>query len=110
MRNNTIVVNKIMERADKFVDLLADRRKESDFLWVSRSMEPLAPHHLPPEAKYSRAQAIEAALENPRVILTIESLAAARNVDKAVVRNEAYEMLEEMASKAHLPTVRWIGE
>lgn len=95
---------------DDFVDLLVDRRKGSDIKWVSRPMEPMTPHFLPPEENYSRTQAIEAALSNPRVILTIETLAAARNVDKSVVRREAYEMLEEMASKAHLPTVRWIGK
>ncbi|XP_015122459.1 dihydroxyacetone phosphate acyltransferase [Diachasma alloeum] len=91
------------------VDLLVDRRKSSDFLWVSRPMDPLAPHRLPPEMKYTREQAIEAALNHPRVLFTVETLAAARGVDKAIVRREARDMLEEMASKAHLPTVRWIG-
>uniref|UniRef100_A0A0C9RZE4 Gnpat_1 protein n=2 Tax=Fopius arisanus TaxID=64838 RepID=A0A0C9RZE4_9HYME len=93
----------------EYVDLLVDRRKTSDFLWVSRPMDPLAPHRLPPEMKYTRTQAIEAALDNPRVVFTVDTLAAARAVDKTVIRREAREMLEEMASKAHLPTVRWIG-
>lgn len=93
----------------EFHDLLAERRQDYDILWVSRSTNPLPPHKLPPELKYSRNQAIRATLSNPRVVMVIESLAAARQVDKSVIIAEARAMLEEMASKAHLPTVRWLG-
>ncbi|XP_033228265.1 dihydroxyacetone phosphate acyltransferase [Belonocnema kinseyi] len=93
----------------EFHDLLAERRQDCDILWVSRATNPLPPHKLPPELKYSRSQAIRATLANPRVIMVIESLAAARQVDKSVIVAEARAMLEEMASKAHLPTVRWLG-
>ncbi|XP_015597806.1 dihydroxyacetone phosphate acyltransferase [Cephus cinctus] len=98
-----------MQKSAGFVDLLGERRKDNDIMWVSRPMNPLLPHKLPPECKYSRKQAIEAALSNPRVELAIESLALAKRVDKSIIRKEARDMLEEMASKAHLPTVRWIG-
>lgn len=93
----------------EFHDLLAERRQDCDILWVSRSTNPLPPHKLPPELKYTRNQAIRATLVNPRVVMVIESLAAARQVDKSVIVAEARAMLEEMASKAHLPTVRWLG-
>ncbi|XP_063972885.1 dihydroxyacetone phosphate acyltransferase [Diachasmimorpha longicaudata] len=102
-------IHVIMGDNSDYVDLLGERRKSSDFLWVSRCMDPLVPHPLPPGMKYTREQTIEAALNHPRVAFTVETLAAARGVDKAIVRREARDMLEEMASKAHLPTVRWIG-
>lgn len=94
----------------EFVDLLVDRRKGSDFLWASRQMNPVASHRLSPELNYNRSQAIEATLTHPKVLLTIKTLAAVKNIDKNDVLKEAREMLEEMASKAHLPTVRWIGK
>lgn len=93
----------------EFVDLLVDRRRGSDFLWASRQMNPLASHRLAPELNYNRNQAIEATLSHPKVLLTIKTIAAVKNIDKNDVLKEAREMLEEMASKAHLPTVRWIG-
>ena len=93
----------------EFHDLLAERRRDCDLLWVSRATNPLPPHKLPPELIYSRSQAIRATLANPRVVMVIESLSAARQVDKSVIVSEAQAMLEEMASKAHLPTVRWLG-
>lgn len=97
------------KKMGEFVDLLIERRRSSDFLWASRHMYPLASHRLPPEKNYTRSQAIDAALKQSKVLLTIETLAAAKNVDKNEIQKEAKEMLEEMASKAHLPTVRWIG-
>lgn len=93
-----------------FVDLLEERRKDYDILWVSRSTKPLAPHKLRPELVYSRKQTIEAVLSNYKIRFLLEALAARRNVPVSMVTAEAYGMLQEMASKAHLPTVRWLGK
>ena len=93
-----------------FVDLLQERRKDSDIRWVSRTMKPLPPHKLPKELIFTRKQAIEAVLADPRVLAVIRNVADARNVSEATVVAEANGMLQEMASKANLPTVRWIGE
>ncbi|XP_034952104.1 dihydroxyacetone phosphate acyltransferase [Chelonus insularis] len=92
-----------------YVDLLAERRKSSDFLWASRYMNNVAPHPLPPEQNWSRNQAIEAALLHPKVIGVIETLAVSRNIDKSTLIREAKSMLEEMASKHHSPTFRWLA-
>lgn len=93
-----------------YVDLLAEQRKSSDFMWASRYMEPLAPHHLLPEDNWTRSQAIEATLVHPKVLTIVAALAETRNVDKSIVVREARAMLEEMASKQHLPTFRWLGK
>ncbi|XP_053995062.1 dihydroxyacetone phosphate acyltransferase [Hylaeus volcanicus] len=98
-----------MEQPPEFVDLLLARRNDCDILWASRPMESLAPHKLPPESKYSRQQMIQAVLNDERVKLTIVSLAKLRKVDVSKVVKEASMMANEMASKARLPTVRWIG-
>ncbi|XP_058799802.1 dihydroxyacetone phosphate acyltransferase [Phymastichus coffea] len=94
---------------EDFVDLLEERRKDWDILWVSRSMKILPPHQCPTELVYTRKQAIEAVLVNPRVVYAIQKLADARNVPASAVVAEAQDILQEMASKSHLPTVRWMG-
>ncbi|XP_043786567.1 dihydroxyacetone phosphate acyltransferase isoform X1 [Apis laboriosa] len=93
----------------EFVDLLYARRKDCDILWVSRSMDPLLPHKLPPESIYSRNKMIQTVLNNEKVKLTIISLATVLQTDIKKVIKEAYEIINEMASKAHLTTVRWMG-
>nr|XP_034191306.1 dihydroxyacetone phosphate acyltransferase isoform X2 [Osmia lignaria] len=98
-----------MEKCSEFVDLLSIRRKDCDLLWASRPMDPLLPHKLSPESKYSRNQLIQAVLNDEKVKLAIISLGAVHNVDVKKVAKEAYIIINEMASKAHLATVRWIG-
>ena len=98
-----------MEQCPEFVDLLLARRKDCDIVWASRSMEPLLPHKLSPESKYSRSQMIKAVLNDRRVKLAISSLAAMHRTDVGKVQREARMMVNEMASKAHLATVRWLG-
>lgn len=93
----------------EFVNLLAERRKDCDILWVSRPMTPLLPHKLPESDKYTRRQIIYAVLNSSDVQNVIDALAHARNVERHVVVAEALDMLKEMASKDHLPTVRWLG-
>ena len=95
---------------DEFIDLLEERRKDYDIMWISRSMKPLSPHKLPPELIYTRKQAIAAALSDPNVQAVVRTLAVTRGVATSVIIAEAQDMLEEMASKSHLPTVRWIGK
>lgn len=98
-----------MEQCSEFMDLLSVRRKDCDILWVSRPMNPLTPHKLPSESRYTRKQMIEAVLNNEKLKLVIVSLAAARQTDLKQVTNEARSIINEMASKAHLATVRWAG-
>ncbi|XP_043249275.1 dihydroxyacetone phosphate acyltransferase isoform X1 [Colletes gigas] len=98
-----------MEQFPEFVDLLLARRKDCDSLWVSRPMIPLLPHKLSPESKYTRKQMIQAVLNNEKVKSTITSLAAMYKLDTNKVRKEAHMMVNEMAAKAHLATVRWLG-
>ncbi|XP_001599857.1 dihydroxyacetone phosphate acyltransferase [Nasonia vitripennis] len=94
---------------ERFVDLLEERRKDYDVVWVSRSMKPLTPHRLSPDVIYTRKQTIEAALSDNRVMGVIQALAAARGVPVSTIVAEAQDILHEMASKAHLPTVRWLA-
>ncbi|KOX76514.1 Dihydroxyacetone phosphate acyltransferase [Melipona quadrifasciata] len=98
-----------MEQCSEFVDLLLARRKDYDILWACRSMNPLSPHKLPLESKYSRNEMIQAVLNNEKVKLAITSLAAMRQMDVKKVIKEAYDIINEMASKANLLTVRFIG-
>ncbi|KZC10788.1 Dihydroxyacetone phosphate acyltransferase [Dufourea novaeangliae] len=98
-----------MDKHEEFVDLLSERRKDCDLLWVTRPMDPLLPHKLSLESKYSRRQMIEAVVNDERVKLAITSLAAAFQLDTNKVIREARVMVHEMASKAHLATVRWLG-
>lgn len=99
-----------MEQCPEFVDLLLARRKDCDIVWASRSMEPLLPHKLSPESKYSRSQMIKAVMNDRRVKLAVASLAAMHRTDVSKVQREARVMVNEMASKAHLATVRWLGK
>ncbi|XP_076642994.1 dihydroxyacetone phosphate acyltransferase [Halictus rubicundus] len=98
-----------MNRPVESVDLLLARRKDCDILWASRPMDPLLPHKIPFESKYSRNQMIEAVLNDERVKLAITSVAATQQLDINKVVQEARVMVNEMASKAHLATVRWLG-
>ncbi|XP_012151389.1 dihydroxyacetone phosphate acyltransferase isoform X2 [Megachile rotundata] len=98
-----------MEQHSEFIDLLFERRKDCDLLWVSRPMDPLLPHKLSPESKYSRNQLIQAVLNDEKVKLAITTLAAVDKVDVKKIIKEAHVIIHEMASKAHLATVRWIG-
>lgn len=91
------------------VDLLAARRRDCDILWASRPTDPLSPHKLPSESKYSRDKIIQTVLYDEKVQSAIFSLAAARQTDKKIIFKQAYTIIHEMASKAHLATVRWIG-
>ena len=99
-----------MEQRSEFVDLLLARRNDYDILWVSRSMDPLSPHKLPLESKYSRNEMIQAVLNDEKVKSAIISLAAMRQMDVKKVIKEAYDIINEMASKADLLTVRFMGK
>lgn len=72
-------------------------------------MNPLLPHKLPPELRYSREQTIQYILSNARIKSTIEKLAAANNVSIKDVEKNARAILNEMANKEDLATVRWLG-
>lgn len=100
---------KEMEQHTVFTDMLEERRKDCDILWVSRSMDPLLPHKLPADSKYTRSKIISAVLSDPRVKLAIHSIAASKDISVKDVEDNAYSMVNEMASKAHLATVRWLG-
>lgn len=99
-----------MEQYPEFVDLLLARRKDYDILWVSRSMDPLSPHKLPLESKYSRNEIIQTVLNDEKVKLAIISLAATLQTDIKKVIKEAYKIINEMANKAHLSSVRFMGK
>ncbi|CAK9815530.1 Dihydroxyacetone phosphate acyltransferase [Anthophora quadrimaculata] len=98
-----------MEQYSEFVDLLSIRRRDCDILWASRPMDPLSPHKLPPESKYSRNEMIQAVLNNENVKIAIHSLAAVHQTGVKDVTKRAYVIINKMASKAHLATVRWLG-
>ena len=98
-----------MEKSKEFVDILKERRKDCDILWVSRPMNIQAPHNLPPETKYSRKQIIEAVLANPKVLGIIHTLSTLNGTSESELLKLAQNILYEMANKAHLPTARWLG-
>lgn len=98
-----------MEKSSNYFDLLTERRKSSDILWASRYMDIIVPHYLSSEHNWSRNQAIEFTLKHPKVLNVIESLAETQNVDKSFIVREARNILEEVASRHHLPTFRWLG-
>ncbi|TGZ45867.1 dihydroxyacetone phosphate acyltransferase [Temnothorax longispinosus] len=98
-----------MEQNTGFVDLLEDRRRDCDFLWATRSMDPSLPHMLPPESVYDRQKIIQAVLRDEQVRLAIDTLARTTGVRVKDVENNASAMINEMASKADLTTVRWLG-
>ncbi|XP_035727121.1 dihydroxyacetone phosphate acyltransferase-like isoform X1 [Vespa mandarinia] len=98
-----------MQQNNELIDLLEQRRKDSDFSWVSRLMKIQMPHMLPPELNLSRNQIINTVLNSPRIKEVISYLAKSQNVYTYIIERKAYAILQEMASKAHLPTVRWLG-
>ncbi|XP_008548281.1 dihydroxyacetone phosphate acyltransferase [Microplitis demolitor] len=98
-----------MEKSSNYFDLLTERRKSSDILWASRYMDIIVPHYLSSEHNWSRNQAIEFTLKHPKVLNVIESLAETQNVDKSFIVREARNILEEVASRHHLPTFRWLA-
>ncbi|XP_014470903.1 PREDICTED: dihydroxyacetone phosphate acyltransferase isoform X2 [Dinoponera quadriceps] len=98
-----------MERSTVFVDMLVERRKDCDISWATRPMDPLLPHKLPPESKYSREETIERILSDARVRCTIEKLAATNGIGTKDIEKNARAILNEMASKEDLATVRWLG-
>ncbi|KAJ8673757.1 hypothetical protein QAD02_005019 [Eretmocerus hayati] len=99
-----------MQSAEEdFVDLLDERRKDCDLMWASRPIKQVFPHKLPSEYVFTRKQAIEAVMADPKVLAAVHAVAAVKNVSTEIVLGEAHDMLQEMASKAHLPTVRWLG-
>jgi hypothetical protein len=95
---------------ENFINLLDERRRDWDIMWVSRSMKPLAPHNLPPELIYTRKQAIKAVLSDSKVLGVVLTIAKNKGVPVSTILEEAQNMLQEMASKSHLPTVRWLGK
>lgn len=97
-----------MENAG-FVDMLEDRRRDCDFLWVTRPMDPMLPHMLPPESVYDRERIIQAVLLDKQVRFAIDTIARTTSVGVKEVENSASAMINEMASKADLATVRWLG-
>ncbi|EFN87277.1 dihydroxyacetone phosphate acyltransferase [Harpegnathos saltator] len=98
-----------MEQSNVFVDILVERRKDCDISWATRPMNPLLPHKLPPESRYTREKIIEYILSNERVRHTIKKLAAANGVSIKNIEKNARCILNEMASKEDLATVRWLG-
>jgi len=99
-----------MEENSGFVDLLEERRKDCDFIWVTRSMDPLLPHMLPPESVYNRNKIIESVLLDTQVRSAIDTIAKTTGVRIKDVEDNARDMINEMASKADLTTVRWLGK
>lgn len=98
-----------MSYKDEFVDILEQRRKESDLVWVSRPLD-LQPAHKLNKEHYSRKQMINAALSNPNVQGLIKVLSTIRGVSEFTLFGIAQSMLFEMASKSHKPTARWLGK
>lgn len=98
-----------MERNTEFIDMLEDRRRDCDFLWGTRPMDPLLPHMLPPESVYDREKIIQAVLLDKQVRITIDTIAKTMGIRVKDVENNAHAMINEMASKADLATVRWLG-
>ncbi|XP_032664472.1 dihydroxyacetone phosphate acyltransferase isoform X2 [Odontomachus brunneus] len=92
-----------------FVDLLAERRKDCDIAWAIRPMNPLLPHKLPPELRYNREQTIQYILSNGRICATINRVAATLNVSIKDVEKRARAILNEMANKEDLMTVRFLS-
>ncbi|EGI59743.1 Dihydroxyacetone phosphate acyltransferase [Acromyrmex echinatior] len=98
-----------MERNTKFVDLLENRRRDCDFLWATRPMDPALPHMLPPDSIYDRERIMQAVLQDNQVKIAINTIAKTTGVGVKDVENNARAMINEMASKADLATVRWIA-
>ncbi|XP_029173588.1 dihydroxyacetone phosphate acyltransferase [Nylanderia fulva] len=98
-----------MEQNFGFVDMLEERRKDCDFFWATRPMNPLLPHMLPTELVYNRDEIIQSVLLDAQVRAVIETMAKTTAVDVKDVENNARAMINEMASRADLATVRWLG-
>lgn len=98
-----------MERNAGFVDMLEYRRRDCDFLWATRSMEPMLPHMLPPESVYDREKIMQAVLQDKQVRVAIDTIARTAGVGVKDVESRARAVINEMASKADLATVRWLG-
>lgn len=98
-----------MEQNLGFVDMLEERRKDCDFFWATRSMNPLLPHMLPVESVYNRDKIIQSVLLDAQVRAAIDTIAKKTGVEVKDVENNARAMINEMASRADLATVRWLG-
>ncbi|GAB1869127.1 Dihydroxyacetone phosphate acyltransferase [Camponotus japonicus] len=98
-----------MEQNLGFVDMLEERRKDCDFFWVTRPMDPLLPHKLPPESVYNRDKIIQSVLLDAQVRVAIDTIAKTTGMEIKDLENNARAMINEMASKADLATVRWLG-
>lgn len=98
-----------MEQNFGFVDMLEERRKDCDFFWATRSMDPLLPHRLPPESVYNRDKIIQSVLLDAQVRVAIDTIAKTTGMEVKDLENNARAMINEMASKADLATVRWLG-
>ncbi|KAL0114043.1 hypothetical protein PUN28_011395 [Cardiocondyla obscurior] len=98
-----------MELNIEFVDMLENRRKDCDLFWATRPMNPLLPHMLPPESIYNREKIIQAVLHDQQVRSAIDMIVKTTGVRIKDVENNANIMINEMASKADLATVRWLG-
>lgn len=98
-----------MEQNLGFVDMLEERRKDCDFFWATRSMNPLLPHMLPLESVYNRDKIIQSVLLDAQVRAAIDTIAKKTGVEVKDVENNARAMINEMASRADLATVRWLG-
>lgn len=107
----TLVSNN-MEKIEQnlgFVDMLEERRKDCDFFWATRPMNPLLPHMLPAESVYNRDEIIRSVLLDAQVRAAIDTIAKKTGVEVKDIENNARAMINEMASKADLATVRWLG-
>ncbi|XP_011692353.1 PREDICTED: dihydroxyacetone phosphate acyltransferase [Wasmannia auropunctata] len=98
-----------MEHNPGFVDLLENRRRDCDFLWATRPMDPSLPHMLPPESVYDRERVMQAVLHDKQVKAAIDTVARTTGASVKDVEGSARAMINEMASKADLATVRWLG-
>jgi len=98
-----------MEQTSRFVDMLKERRKDCDFLWVTRPMDPLVPHILPSESIYTRDEVIKFVLLDTQVRAVIDKIVKTTGITVQDVEKSARIMINEMASKADLATVRWLG-
>lgn len=98
-----------MEQNFGFVDMLEERRRDCDFLWATRPMDPLLPHMLPPESVYNRDKIIQSVLLDAQVRAAIHTIAKTTGVEVKDIESNARAIINEMASRADLATVRWLG-
>jgi len=96
-------------RFDGFVDMLKERRKDCDFLWMIRPVDPLVPHILPSESIYTRDEVIKFVLLDTQVRAVIDNIVKTTGTTVQDVEKDARIMINEMASKADFTTVRWLG-